>query len=108
VPAMDAIQYQTMLLLDRARQTGMPEEMARRNAAQHAEHHLYDFAFADFRYVGLEQHFWQPFEIPYRLRRAGFRRVRKARVKLDWDQFACASDLRKYPPPWDWFFRAEV
>lgn len=108
VPAMDAIHYQTMLLLDRARQTGMPEEMARRNAAQHAEHPLYDFAFGDFRYVGLEQHFWQPFEIAYRLRRAGFRKVKKGRVKLDWDQFACAKDLRQHQPPWDWFFRAEV
>ena len=108
VPAMDAIHYQTMLLVDRARQTGMPEEMARRNAAQHAEHHLYDFAFSGFRYLKLEQHFWQPFEIPYRLKRAGFRRVKKARVRLDWGQFACASDMRRHPPPWDWFFRAEV
>jgi len=108
VPAVDAIHYQTMLLVDRARQTGMPEDAARRNAAQHAEHRLYDFAFSDFRYAGLEQHFWQPFEIAYRLRRAGFRKVKKGRVRLEWDQFACASDMRKHPPPWDWFFRAEV
>lgn len=106
VPAMDAIHYQTMLLVDRARETGMPEDKARRNAAQHAEHGLYDFAFADFRYVGLEQHFWQPFEIAYRLGRAGFRDVQKGRVELDWDQFACAGDLRDLPAPWDWFFRA--
>jgi hypothetical protein len=25
-----------------------------------AEHSLYDFAFGGFRYLGLEQHFWQP------------------------------------------------
>src|SRR5262245_54754747 len=36
VPAMDSIHYQTMLLLDRARKTGMPEEQARQNAALHA------------------------------------------------------------------------
>ena len=108
VPAIDAVHYQTMLLLDRARAAGMPESAARRNAAQHAEHHLYDFSFGDFRYIGLEQHFWQPFEIDYRMRRAGFRRVRKAKVRLDPSQFACASDLKEYPAPWDWFFRAEV
>src|SRR5436309_8710976 len=72
VPAMDAVHYQTMLLLDRARQTGMAEEQARHNAAQHGEHDLYDFTYGDFRYAGLEQHFWQPYEIPYRLKRAGF------------------------------------
>jgi SAM-dependent methyltransferase len=108
VPAMDAVHYQTMLLLDRARQTGMPEPAARQNAASHGEHSLYDFTFGGFRYLGLEQHFWQPFEIAYRLKRAGFRKVRRRRVWLSWGQFACASDLRRHPPPWDWFFQAEV
>jgi SAM-dependent methyltransferase len=108
VPGMDAVHYHTMLLLDRARRTGMPEDKARQNAAQHGEHSLYDFAFSEFRYRGLEQHFWQPFEIRYRLRRAGFRRVRKARVRLSWEQFACGAELRDHPPPWDWFFQAEV
>jgi SAM-dependent methyltransferase len=104
VPAMDAVHYHTMLLVDRARRTGMPQDKARDNAARHGEHAMYGFAFGDFSYLGLEQHFWQPFEIPYRLRRAGFRRVRKAKVHLSWDQFACASDLRRQQPPWDWFF----
>ena len=108
VPAIDAVHYQTMLLLDRALANGMTEPAARQNAAAHAEHPLYDFAFGGFRYIGLEQHFWQPFEIGYRLRKTGFRRVRKAKVRLDPSQFACASDLKAYPSPWDWFFRAEV
>jgi SAM-dependent methyltransferase len=108
VPGMDGLYYHTVLLLDRARQAGMPEDKARQNAAQHAEHHLFDFAFQVFHYKGLEQHFWQPFEIRYRLRRAGFRRIRRARAPLSWDQFACGRDLAGSPPPWDWFFQAEV
>src|SRR5579871_2950396 len=56
VPAIDAVHYFTMLLLDRARLTGMPQDKARRNAAHHAEHEYYDFAFGTFRYNGLEQH----------------------------------------------------
>jgi SAM-dependent methyltransferase len=107
VPAMDAVHYQTMLLVDRARRAGMPADKARQNAAHHGEHALYDFAFGQFRYLGLEQHFWQPFEIPYRLRRAGFRKVKTRKVRLAWEQFACAADLRRFPAPWDWFFRAE-
>jgi SAM-dependent methyltransferase len=104
VPAMDAVHYHTMLLVDRARRTGMPEDKARDNAARYGEHGLYGFAFGDFSYLGLRQHFWQPFEIGYRLRRAGFRRVRRAKSPLCWEQFACAADLREHPPPWDWFF----
>jgi SAM-dependent methyltransferase len=107
VPALDGVHYFTMLLVDRARRAGMPIEKARQNAAHHAEHALYDFAFGEFRYQGLVQHFWQPFEVRYRLRRAGFGRVRLAKVHLSWQQFGCARDLGHLPPPWDWFFEAE-
>jgi SAM-dependent methyltransferase len=105
VPAMDAVHYFTMLLVDRARRAGMPAAQARNNAAHHAEHALYDFAFGDFCFQGLEQHFWQPFEVRYRLRRAGFRGARLAKVRLAWHQFGCAADLGEWTPPWDWFFQ---
>jgi SAM-dependent methyltransferase len=108
VPSIDGVHYHTMLLVDRARKAGMPDEQARQNAGQHAEHPLFDFAFGTFRYHGLEQHFWQGFEIPYRLRRAGFRRVRRKRVALSWGQFACGNELKRLPAPWDWFFHAET
>jgi SAM-dependent methyltransferase len=107
VPAMDAVHYYTMLLVDRALAAGRPMETARKNAAHHAEHALYDFAFGQFRYQGLEQHFWQPFEVRYRLRRAGFRHIHLARVLLSWEQFACGDDLQQQPPPWDWYYQAE-
>jgi SAM-dependent methyltransferase len=107
VPAMDAVHYLTMLLLDRARSAGMPADKARQNAAYHGEHELYDFAFGEFRFKGLRQHFWRPFEVAYRLRRAGFRRVRRARVRLAWEQFRCGAELAALPPPWDWFFHAQ-
>ena len=107
VPAMDAVHYLTMLLLDRARRSGMPQAAARKNAAAHVEHELYDFAFSEFRFRGLVQHFWQPFEVPYRLRQAGFRRVRLSKVSLSWQQFGCGKDLGDHEPPWDWFFQAE-
>jgi len=107
VPAMDSVHYHTMLLLDRARQTGMPQSPARKNAALHAEHELFEFAFSEFRYRNLVQHFWQPFEVPYRLRRAGFKRTRVRKVLLSWDQVSRGNDLADYPPLWDWFFQAE-
>jgi SAM-dependent methyltransferase len=106
VPAMDGVCYLTMLLLDRARKRGMPQPAARKNAAQHGEHELFDFAFSEFRYRGLVQHFWQPFEIPYRLRLAGFEKVRVKKLPLTWDQCSCGGDLKEFPPPWDWFFHA--
>jgi SAM-dependent methyltransferase len=106
VPAMDGVHYLTMLLLDRARARGLPAGAARRNAAHNAEHRYYDFAFGGFTYQGLEQHFWQPFEVEYRLRRAGFTEIRLEKVLLDWQQFPCETDLKAEMPPWDWFFEA--
>jgi SAM-dependent methyltransferase len=108
VPALDGVHYYTMLLLDRALARVMPAKAAEKNAAALAEHGLYDFAFGRFRFAGTEQHFWQPFEVSYRLRRAGFRRVRRARVRLSWEQFHADAELRQLPPPWDWFFEATV
>lgn len=108
VPAMDAVHYYTMLLLDRALDRGMTQRAACKNAAHLAEHEYYDFAFGQFKYQGLEQHFWQPFEVESRLRRAGFRCVRIERVGLSWEQFAVREDLRHLEPPWDWFFQAEL
>lgn len=106
VPAMDGVQYLSMLLLDRARRRGMPQAAARKNAAMQGEHELFDFAFSEFRYLGLVQHFWQPFEVPYRLRHAGFEKVRVKKLPLTWDQCNGGTDLKEYPPTWDWFFQA--
>src|SRR5260221_575085 len=104
---MDSVPYFTMLLYDRALASGKPAEAARKNAAHFADHALFDFAFGQFRYRGLEQHFWQPFEVRYRLRRAGFGRMRMRKVHLSWRQFAQRHDLEKFPSPWDWYFEAE-
>jgi SAM-dependent methyltransferase len=106
VPSMDGVHYLTMLLLDRARRTGMPLAQVRKNAASHADHSMYDFAFGEFRFRGLVQHFWHKFEIPYRLRQAGFRQVHVGKAPLAWEQFRCGKELSRHPPPWDWFFRA--
>lgn len=107
LPAMDGVHYQTMLLLDRARERGQPEEAARQNAAVLNDHALYDFAFGQFRFQGLHQHFWQPFEIDYRFPRCGFELLKREKVHLSWSQFAGEKELTKYPPPWDWFFLAK-
>jgi SAM-dependent methyltransferase len=108
LPAMDAVHYFTMLLVDRALAAGKPMAAARKNAAALGEHPLYDFAFGQFRYEGIEQHFWQPFEIRHRFQKAGFHGVKLTPVLLSWQQFACGADLKDHPPPWDWFVQARV
>jgi SAM-dependent methyltransferase len=107
VPAMDAIHYHTMLLMDQALDRGLAPEEAERHAAFHAEHHYYEFAFGRFSFQGLRQKFWHPFEIRHRLAKAGFASVDLDQVLYPWDEsLACGTDLAQYPRSWDWMFLA--
>lgn len=107
VPSIDALAYHAMLLADRALERGMSPRAAERLAASQIERRYYDFAFGRFRFQGLSQKFWQPFEVEYRLARAGFTSVEMAKVLYPWDDaLAGAEDLAGFPRSWDWFFRA--
>jgi SAM-dependent methyltransferase len=108
VPAMDAIHYHTMLLMDQALDRGMPPEEAERHAAFQAEHSYYDFGFGRFAYQGLRQKFWQPFEVEYRLKKAGFGSVTLDRVLYPWDDSVYGgAEFADQPRSWDWSFVAK-
>jgi ubiquinone/menaquinone biosynthesis C-methylase UbiE len=106
VPAMDSIHYHTMLFLDQALDHGLEPAEAQRVAAEHAEHRYYDFAFGRFKFQGLRQKFWMPFELEHRLGKAGFAAPELGKVRYPWDDLVPRLDLSGYPPSWDWFFRA--
>lgn len=107
VPAIDALHYQTMLLMDQALDRGDDPESAERHAALHCEHHYYDFAFGRFHYQGLRQKFWQPFEIGHRFRKAGFASVQLGQVLYPWDDHLPGGpEFAEHPKSWDWFFLA--
>ena len=107
VPAMDAIHYHTMLLMDQALDLGQSPEEAERHAAFHAEHHYYEFAFGRFLFQGLRQTFWQPFDIEHRMLKAGFASVELDKVLYPWDEsLAHGAELAQYPRSWDWTFIA--
>ena len=72
VPSIDAIYYHMMLLIDHSLDQGFPLVEAEKLAALHVERRQYDFAFGRFQFEGLRQKFWQPFEVEYRLKKAGF------------------------------------
>jgi SAM-dependent methyltransferase len=108
VPAMDAISYHIMLLMDQALDQGVPPGEAEKHAALHAERRLYDFAFGRFHFEGLKQKFWQSFELEYRLSKAGFALASIGKVFYPWDESqAGGNTLAGFPPSWDWFFLAK-
>ncbi len=107
VPSIDAVHYSTMLLMDRELDRGQSPEEAERLAAHHAEHHYFEFAFGRFLFHGLRQKFWQPFEIEYRLRKAGFATVELDKVLYPWDDdMPGGAAFADQPKSWDWAFTA--
>ena len=63
----------------------MEPREARRVAELQLERRHYDFAFGEFQFDGLRQKFWQPFEVEYRLNKAGFRSTTLSKVLYPWD-----------------------
>jgi SAM-dependent methyltransferase len=109
VPAIDAIQYHTMLLFDRALERGLDPEEAERYTAFHAEHGYYDFAFGRFQFLGLQQKFWARFEVEYRLRKSGFSAVEVGQVLYPWDDnVPGGAEFSGQPRSWDWSFAARL
>lgn len=109
LPSIDAIHYHTMILMDKALDRGLSVEEAERHAAFHAEHHYYEFSFGRFKFRGLKQKFWQPFDAEFRLTKAGFSSIRLEKVLYPWDEsLAESEELSDCPRSWDWFFSAQA
>lgn len=109
VPSIDAIYYHMMLLVDQSLDQGFPHAEAEKLAALHVERRHYDFAHGRFQYQGLRQKFWLPFEVEYRLQKAGFTGTILRKVLYPWDEsLAGGSALAGFPPSWDWFFMAHT
>ena len=90
-----------------ALERGLTPREAERLAALQAERRYYDFAFGRFRYQGLHQKFWQPFEVEHRFTKAGFTSITLGKVLYPWDESAgSVEELAGFPRSWDWFFQA--
>jgi SAM-dependent methyltransferase len=109
VPSIDTICFHLMLLVDQSLEQGMEMNEAKRLASLYAERRYYDFAFGEFHFEGLRQKFWQPFEVEYRLAKAGFTSTTVRKVLYPWDEsLAGGPDLSGFPRSWDWFFLAGI
>ena len=76
----------------------MKRRKRKRLAALHTERRHYDFAFGEFHFEGLRQKFWQPFELEYRLTKAGFTSTTLGKVLYPWDEsLAGGAELKEYP-----------
>jgi SAM-dependent methyltransferase len=106
VPSIDAISFHLMLLTDQAIAQGLAPREAEKLANLNVERRRYDFVSGKFRFQGIQQKFWRPFELEYRLKKAGFTSVTLQKVLYPWDDSLLGEDeLAGLPRSWDWFFQ---
>ena len=107
VPSIDAIHYSTMLIMDQGLDDGKTPVDAERRAAALVEHEMFEFAFGRFQVEKILQKFWQPFELEYRLKKAGFSDIHLEKLLYPWDDdIAGGAAFSDHPPSWDWTFQA--
>jgi len=107
VPSIDAIHYSTMLVMDRALDEGKSSMEAEALAAALVEHEMFEFAFGRFQFEKILQKFWQPWELEYRLKKAGFKEITLVKLLYPWDDDIAGGDaFADHPPSWDWTFQA--
>jgi SAM-dependent methyltransferase len=106
-PAMEAVLYQGLLIHERERR--IRSARARARTRHILEESQFDFVHATYLENGRTQKFFYGFELAYRLRHAGFRRVRIGQLEYPWG--AALGGYESFPgeaPMWDWLVRAEV
>jgi len=107
VPSIDGIHHHSMMLWDAYLDQGYSLEESERLVATHMEHALYDFAFGKFEFGAIRQKFWQPDELAFRLRKAGFDSIELVKLNYPWDEsLAGYKILKNHPKTWDWTFKA--
>jgi len=104
-PSMEAVLYSGFLIHERARRRTTAAR-ARAMTSLVLERAKYDFVHGTYRESARAQKFFYAFELTYRLRRAGFRRVRLSRVLYPWDTVGGYERFPGEPPMWDWLVRA--
>lgn len=106
-PAMEAVAYQGFLIHERER-ARHPPARARARTSRILERACYDFVHGTYTEANQTQKFFYAFELAYRLRRAGFRRVRLTRLPYAWGEAVGGyENFPGEPPMWDWLVRAE-
>jgi SAM-dependent methyltransferase len=106
-PAMEAVLYQGLLIHERERHAYGGR--ARVRTRRILEEQQFDFVHATYAEDGRTQKFFYAFELAYRLRHAGFRRVRVGRLEYAWGP--ALGGYESFPgeaPMWDWLVRAEA
>ncbi|GMV82285.1 MAG: hypothetical protein AMXMBFR7_34690 [Planctomycetota bacterium] len=107
-PAMESVLHQGQLILERELQSGISERQAVRNTHRIFEEHKYSFLAGIFDEVDASQKLYYSFELHRRLKEAGFRAPRLAKVCYPWDAVGGHEAFPGRPPMWDWFVQARV
>lgn len=107
-PSMEAILYQAMLVYETVLEETGDEKKAVTRTRRELGSKRFDF-LVGLDKEGFAQKYFYRFEIKYRLKRAGFKRIKVRKVYYPWNisEEAGYSSFHGKPHMWDWFVIAE-
>lgn len=107
-PAMDAVLYHAMLVLERENAEHEFEQTALRHTRRVCQKGKYDFLAGIFDDGGDRQKHYYEFELRRRLCHAGFMHLRFRKVRYPWDESVSGFECFPGEPKlWDWLVSAE-
>ncbi len=105
-PSIDSLVYQAMITFDKEYERRKNRRKARRATRRiiSARHH--DFCFGFFDVGGRQKHYYG-FELEYRMKKAGFRKIKVGKVKYPWELMDKEENPKQfiggiYEELWDW------
>jgi len=107
-PSVTADLYRALLTFERELEKTNDEELAKRRARRLVMGNRYDLLFGILDNEGKQKYFYE-FGIKYRLKKAGFKKIRFRKILYSWDvlDYPEPGTMPKDIKPWDWLVIAE-
>jgi hypothetical protein len=112
MPSMDSLIYHGLIIYDREYEKRKSRQRARIATGKILASRNHDLVYGFFNSEGKQKHYYG-FELSYRFRKAGFRKIRIGRLTYPWDTIEYDStamkfsDSKVYDELWDWTVYAE-
>lgn len=107
-PAMEVYLYQSLIIAEKMSKESKNSKKVRRKIRKLIKEKEHDFLLGITNFDGKQKNYYQ-FELIWRLKKAGFKKIEIKKVLYSWEEFAKAGQeyFPEEEPPWDWYVICE-
>lgn len=107
-PSMEVYLYQSLIIANKMSQENNSSKKVRKKIRRLIKEKEHDFLLGVTNFDGKQKNYYQ-FELIWRLKKAGFKKIEIKKVLYSWEEFAKAGQeyFPEEEPPWDWYVICE-